>query len=414
MDPAQRRWDAAVVPLVCLGIVALYAMVVLVLFPQGDPSLAGRLVAAVVIAVVAFGAFAAVRWATPWVAGTTMLLVGFGMVAVLGGVVAKRAADGISVADVLGIAAGIAGIVLVVAGWRHALGNLSRGWLRVVIATLGTIVIAQFLLLPSILALDATNRVRPIGSERTPADLGLAYRDVRFAIQDGTRLAGWWIASHNGAAVIVLPGAGSTRDDVLDHAAFLVREGYGALLFDFRGHGRSEGRSMEFGWGAERDVRVAVSFALDQASIDRVGVLGLSMGGEVGLTSAAADPRIAVVVAEGVSARTWADARAEPDANPVAYANEWLMFALTEVLAPEPEPVPLVDVVRGIDAPVLLIAGSPANEATLGPIYADAAPESVTLWSIPEAPHIGGLSTQPSEYQERVLAFLEAALLGAD
>jgi alpha/beta superfamily hydrolase len=388
-------------------------MVVLVLFPQGDPSPVDRLVAAAVIAVVGFGAFAAVRWATPWVAGVTMLLVGFGSVAVLGGVVAKRAAEGVSVADLLGIAAGIAGIVLVVAGWRRALGDLSRRWLRVAVAAVATIVIAQFLLLPSILALDVTNRVRPIGSERTPADLGLAFRDVRFASADGTRLAGWWIASRNGAAVVVLPGAGSTRDEMLDHAAFLVREGYGALLIDSRGHGGSEGRSMEFGWGAERDVRAAVSFVLAQPSIERVGVLGLSMGGEVGLTSAAADPRIDVVVAEGASARTWADARAEPDPNPVAYANEWLMFALTEVLAPEPEPIPLIEVVRAIDAPVLLIAGSPANEARLGPVYADAAPETLTLWSIQEAPHIGGLSTQPSEYRARVLAFLEPALLGA-
>jgi dipeptidyl aminopeptidase/acylaminoacyl peptidase len=97
--------------------------------------------------------------------------------------------------------------------------------------------------------------------------------------------------------VIVLTGSGSTRDDVLDHAALVARAGYGALFLDFRGHGNSGGRIMDLGWGAERDVHSAVSWVLGQPGVTRVGVLGLSMGGEVALTAAAEDPRIAAVVA---------------------------------------------------------------------------------------------------------------------
>lgn len=144
---------------------------------------------------------------------------------------------------------------------------------------------------------------------------------------------------------------------------------------------------MEFGWGAERDVRAAVSWLLDRPGVTRgIGLLGLSMGAEVALTTAALDPRVDAVVAEGASARTWADARRDPNAHPVSLANEWVIFALLEALAPEPRPAPLIEAVTRIEAPVLLITGAPANEASLGPVSADAAPGVVELWAVPDAP----------------------------
>lgn len=201
---------------------------------------------------------------------------------------------------------------------------------------------------------------------------------------------------------------------MIGHAALLARHGYGALLLDWRGHGRSAGRSMEFGWGAEADVTAAVSFVLGRPDVTRgVGILGLSMGGEVGLTATALDRRIGAAVVEGVSARAWADARLEPDPHPVGYVNSWLTFALVRILAPESSPTPLLDLVRRIDAPVLMIAGAPSNEQKLDPIYAGAAPERITLWSVPDAPHTGALRTHPIAYEERVIALFDRELLAA-
>lgn len=51
---------------------------------------------------------------------------------------------------------------------------------------------------------------------------------------DGARLAGWYVESRNGAAVIRSPA-------VQRHAAMLIRHGYGVLVFDRRGEGESEG-----------------------------------------------------------------------------------------------------------------------------------------------------------------------------
>jgi uncharacterized protein len=300
----------------------------------------------------------------------------------------------------------------VVIGWRWALHGIRRRTSRAAVAIVGTLVVAQLALLPAVLALDATNRARPQESGRTPAEVGISYRDVRIALPDDVRLAAWWVPSQNGAAVLVLPGAGSTRDDVLDHAALLAREGYGTLLLDWRGHGASDGRLNEFGWGADRDVRTAVSWVLGRPDVTQgVGLLGLSMGGEVAVTEAAADPRVAAVVAEGVSVRTLDDAR-QLHEWAIPFENDVVMFGLVRLLGSASPPEPLSQAFQGIgNRPVLLIASSEPHEAQLGPVYASAAPGSVSLWSLPDTPHTQALATHPDEYGARVLSLFDRALL---
>ena len=107
-------------------------------------------------------------------------------------------------------------------------------------------------------AVAATNVPRPeIGA--TPASAGLAYQDVTLTTADGVRLAGWYVPSSNGAAVVLRHGAGSTRSNVLPEAEVLARHGFGVLLVDARGHGQSDGRAMDFGWHGDADIDAANS-----------------------------------------------------------------------------------------------------------------------------------------------------------
>ena len=99
------------------------------------------------------------------------------------------------------------------------------------------LVVAYAIAVPTVVSVAAVNVPRaPLESADT-SSLG-AVDEVSFVASDGVRLAAWWVESTNGAAIIVLPGASSTRTAVVDQAAVLVRNGYGVLLVDPRGWAR--------------------------------------------------------------------------------------------------------------------------------------------------------------------------------
>ena len=83
----------------------------------------------------------------------------------------------------------------------------------------------------------------------------------------------------------------------------LIRHGYGVLLFDPRGEGESEGDPYR--WGGERDVKAALAF-VGRPDVDRgrIGGLGLSLGGELLLQTAAESNALKAVVSEGAGMRS--------------------------------------------------------------------------------------------------------------
>jgi hypothetical protein len=88
-----------------------------------------------------------------------------------------------------------------------------------------------------------------------PNRLGVAYEDVKFTTSDGLRLKGWYVPSRNGATVIAFPG----RRGPQKHTRMLARHGYGVLLFDRRGEGKSEGDPNSWGWGGGKDIKAAIA-----------------------------------------------------------------------------------------------------------------------------------------------------------
>jgi pimeloyl-ACP methyl ester carboxylesterase len=68
-----------------------------------------------------------------------------------------------------------------------------------------------------------------------------------------------------------------------------LRHGYGVLLFDRRGEGDSEGDPNALGWNGDRDIKAAIAFLRERAEVDpdRIGGIGLSVGGELMLETAA-------------------------------------------------------------------------------------------------------------------------------
>ena len=140
-------------------------------------------------------------------------------------------------------------------------------------------------------------------------------------------------------------------------------------------------------------------------------------GGEEALGSAAGDARIAAVVAEGATGRTDADKAWLADMyglrGRIQVGLEWVQFSVTDLLTDASKPMAQADAARAAaPRPVLLIAaGGVADEGDAAAYIQQQAPESVTVWVVPEAGHIQGLSAAPAEWERRVIGFLDAALV---
>jgi pimeloyl-ACP methyl ester carboxylesterase len=252
----------------------------------------------------------------------------------------------------------------------------------------------------------------------TPADRGLAFSTVTFRTSDGVQLSAWYLPSTNSAAIVTLPGAGSNRTATLGQATVLARHGYGVLMVDPRGQGRSGGHAMDAGWYGDRDVTAAVTFLQHQSGVDgnRIGVLGLSMGGEQAIGAAAADPAIRAVVAEGATHRTAADkAGYLPGgvAGAIQRAVDQLTYGTAALLSPAPQPGTLHTAIARAHATrfLLIAAGQGPDEPQAVAYLRTAAPDRVQTWTVPGASHVHALTTAPAEWTTRVTSFLDQTLL---
>jgi uncharacterized protein len=373
-------------------------------------------------AVRVFGVIAAAA-AAAWLVSTAGRT-GRGAAALVPGIAGTVAGGGVASAHLAkagpGVTVAVAGVALVcgvilLAWGAGALTRAMPGWWRLLAVPAGLAVLV-FVLYPLTVAVYATNvPPGPLGAA-TPASQGLSYRDVAFRTADGVRLSAWYVPSRNGAAVVLLPGSGSTRTSLLAQAGVLARHGYGTLLLDTRGHGRSGGHAMDFGWYGDYDVAAAVSFLDRQPDVraGRIAVLGLSMGGEQAIVAAGSDQRIRAVVAEGVTGEQLADHGWLPQGadGVIQRGLEWVMYTGAGLLSDAPRPVSIRSAAAAAaPRPVLIIAaGRVADEAIAARWFQAAAPSTVQVWVAPQASHTGALAAQPREWQARVTAFLDAVL----
>lgn len=304
------------------------------------------------------------------------------------------------------------GLTLAIVGTTDAVRH-RRWWWRLLGGATALVVLGATasIVAPAVLV---TNVPRPQLGEH-PASRGLAAEAVTFTTSDGVEIAAWYVPSHNGAAVVLRHGAGSTRSDVLDQATVLAHHGYGVLLTDARGHGESTGRAMDFGWYGDDDVAAAIDHLEVGVGIERIGLVGMSMGGEEVLGAAGTQPRVRAVVAEGATARRAEDKAWLGDVYGVRGAFqeqiERLQDGLTNLLTDAERPTVLRDAVRRSEAAILLItAGDVRDELHAAAHIATGAPERVQVWTVDGAGHTDGLATDPEGWERRVIAFLDAHL----
>jgi fermentation-respiration switch protein FrsA (DUF1100 family) len=121
---------------------------------------------------------------------------------------------------------------------------------------------------------------------------GLNFEDVWFKAEDGTRLHGWYCPCDKPRAILLFAhgnaGNLSQRSGLMHY--FQQRLRVTALIFDYRGYGRSEGvPTVE---GVLQDARAARLFLAHRAEVpeSRIVLMGRSLGGAVAVQLAAESP----------------------------------------------------------------------------------------------------------------------------
>jgi pimeloyl-ACP methyl ester carboxylesterase len=240
------------------------------------------------------------------------------------------------------------------------------------------------------------------------------FDEVSLQTDDGVKIAGWYAPPQDGAAIVLVPGSGDSREDVRSYAELLVKHGFGVLAIDLRGHGESGGSGNRYGWMGTHDIGAAVSFLQGRTEVKTIGGLGLSLGGEVLLGAASSYPALKALVSEGASYRTFDEYYDLSSQHPL-YRNftTRVLFFSVKLFSGDDPPLPILDSITAAESTAFLFiaAGNKRAEIDYNELFLKAVGDRGSLWVVPKAGHTQGFRRAPDEYEQRVIDFFEQALV---
>lgn len=116
----------------------------------------------------------------------------------------------------------------------------------------------------------------------TPAAIGLKFEPLSLRTEDGETLDGWYIPADNPRGTLLFfHGNAGNISHRLDSIGIFHLLGLNVLIFDYRGYGRSSGKTTE--QGTYRDAGAAWCYLVEERHIPPAEILlfGRSMGGAV-------------------------------------------------------------------------------------------------------------------------------------
>lgn len=256
----------------------------------------------------------------------------------------------------------------------------------------------------------------------TPADYGVTnYENVEFVTQDNLTIRGWYIAPNrdDGATIIFLHGHGGHLRDLMPEAKFFTDMGYGAILFDLRGHGTSDDAPVTMGINEVMDVQAAFDFLLTQAEVnpERIALYGNSMGAAVALLSAEQISAIRVVIADAPYSNIYnalVDGIPQQTGIPALFFPDIIIGISTYLSGSDFYLASPLDAIANLQQPVLFIHGTNDGQIPYSHSQAlyDAANEPKQFYLVDGAGHTNNYEYDVTHYEAIVIPFLEQYLIG--
>lgn len=252
----------------------------------------------------------------------------------------------------------------------------------------------------------------------TPAERGMAYKDVSFKTQDGLTLRGWWIPGTKPESIVMIHGLSNNRMEPLNKAGYLHQAGYNLLVFDLRGHGQSDGSGSTMGYREPQDARAAVAEARSLAP-GPIALFGYSLGASIAVEEGAANPDVSAVVEDSgfssvgdVFLARFSHVTGLPD---LPWAAPLVAFGQADIGTSLWAVQPVSDATR-LHKPLLAIIGGddtivPPSE---GLAIFEAASGPKQLLMVPGAGHVQAYTTATAQYETAVLDFLSRSFGSAE
>ena len=267
--------------------------------------------------------------------------------------------------------------------------------------------------------LQVSARLYPDSPPIAPQPANSPFQRVSFLTEDGLCISAWYAPprARAGQALLLCHGLQGNRDQLLPHADYLLGEGYGVLLIDFRNHGESAGRFTSMGYHEIQDARAAYAYLTGKPEVRTIALWGHSMGGAVACKlMSEVDAAGLFVDATFAEFPALVGARARQQWFPPAlstflFTRLYSALSQSDVCAIRP-----VDDVAKLDKPVLLFHGSHDDAIPLEQARQLAAANPHVRLSVFEGGgHSDLYELDPKRYRVEVLAYLaEVFRLKAD
>jgi pimeloyl-ACP methyl ester carboxylesterase len=246
-------------------------------------------------------------------------------------------------------------------------------------------------------------------------------QDVNITTVDSIVLKGWYVhpKNFNGNSVLVLHGITDNREGVAGYGKMFLDRGYAVLLPDARDHGESGGDTATYGIKEAGDIHEWVSWMYQHDPPTCVYGFGESYGAALMLQSLATESRYCAVAVES-SFSTAREMSYERVSGPL-HVGPWfghtlgwpvlesaLIYSRLRYHVDLLQPSPLAAVQQS-RVPILLIHGE--RDRSISPrhgfILANAAPDRVQLWIVPNAGHTMAWAADHQGFEKRVLGWFE-------
>lgn len=256
---------------------------------------------------------------------------------------------------------------------------------------------------------------QPAPAALGPAPDQLKAEVMHFPSTSGSLLSGWLSAQPDAKGVVLLlHGVRSNKRSMTERALFLKRIGYNTLCLDLQSHGESTGSKITMGYLEAQDVASAVTCLRSRFPALPIAALGVSLGGAAAaLARHETAPDAFILEAVFSDIETAIKNRLEMRLGSIGrLASPLLTLQIEPRIGVPPDTLSPLQAVSRISQPIFFIYGTEDRHAKLaeGRALFAAAQGPKEIWEIAGAAHVDFHSFDPTDYEQRVGAFLSLYL----